>query len=118
VRSGVIADDVDNGHLALARVVQIGQSIAQSAAEVQQGCRRLARHARIAVSSASGNALEQGQHRTHAWLVIECRDEVHFRGAGIAETGGDAGIDQRADQGIGAIGHRGFLSLNFRGRSG
>jgi hypothetical protein len=47
---GVVADDVDHRHLALARVVQVGESVAEAAAQVQQGgggaCRPCARSRR------------------------------------------------------------------------
>ena len=104
----VITDDVDHRHLALARVMQIGQAIAQSAAQVQQRGRRLVGHARIAVGRTGGHTLEQGQHRTHARLAVEGGNEVHLAGAGVGETDLDAGIGQGPDQGLGTVGHGGF----------
>jgi hypothetical protein len=105
VERGVVADDVDHRHLALAGVVQVGQAIAQAAAQVQQGRGGLVGHARIAVGRAGGHAFEQGQHRAHARLVVQRGDEVHLAGAGVGEADLDAGIGQGLHQGLCALGH-------------
>ena len=115
VVGGMVADDVDDGHLALARVVQVGETVAEAAAEVQQGRSGPAGHARIAVGGAGGHALEQAQHGTHLGCAVERGDEVHLGGAGIAETDGDPAIDQRAHQRLSAIRH--CLLPSDRGRA-
>jgi hypothetical protein len=101
----MVADDVDDGHPALARVVQVGQPVAEAATQVQQGRCRPAGHACIAVRGAGGHALEQAQHGAHLRRAVERGDEVHLRSAGIAETDGDPGVDKCAHQGLGAVGH-------------
>jgi hypothetical protein len=82
----VVAHDVDDGHLALARVVQVGQAVAQAAAQVQQRGGGLAGHAGVAVGGAGGHALEQGQHGAQAWFAVQRGDEVHLAGAGVGEA--------------------------------
>jgi len=101
----VVTNDVDHRHLALARIVQIGQAITQPAAQVQQRGGRLVGHARITVGSTRGHAFEQGQHRTHARLAVERSDKVHLAGAGVGKADLDAGIGQSLDQCLSAVGH-------------
>ena len=113
VPGGVIADDVDHRHLALARVVKIGQPVAQAAAQMQQRRGRLVGHARVAVGSTGGDALEQREYGAHARLVVERGDKVHFTGAGVGEADLDTGIGQGLHQGLGAVGHGDFPSRNF-----
>ncbi len=108
VVGGVVADDVDHGHPALACVVQVGEPVAEAAAEVQQGRGRLAGHARVAVGGAGSHALEQAEHGAHLRRAVERGDEMHLRGAGIAETDRDAGIHEGAHQGVGAVRHGGI----------
>ena len=60
-------------------------------------------HAGVAVGGAGGDALEQGQHAAHLGHVVEGGDEVHLRGAGVREADVDAGVDERADEGLGAV---------------
>ena len=91
---GVIADDIDDGHMTLFGIVDIGQRIAQAGTEVQQRRRGLARHAGIAVRSAAEHTLEQAQHTAHALHFIQRRHEMHLRCTGIGETHLDAIIDQ------------------------
>jgi hypothetical protein len=106
----VVADDVDDRHLALARVVQVRKAVAEAAAEVQQRRRRLPGHPRVAVGGAGRDAFEQRQHRAHARLVVERGDEVHLAGAGVGEADLDAGVGEGLDQGLGAVRHRELLA--------
>ena len=57
---------------------------------------RLARHAAIAIGGAGHHAFEQGQHRPDRALV-QRRDEMHFRSAGIGEADFDPAGNQRFD---------------------
>jgi hypothetical protein len=109
VVGGVVADDVHDRHLAFAGVVQVGQAVAQAAAQVQERGGGLVGHARIAIGRTGGHALEQGQHGAHLRLAVQRGHEVHLAGAGVGEADIDAGIDQRFHQGLGAIGHGGLL---------
>ncbi|MCY1248676.1 hypothetical protein D9M72_621310 [compost metagenome] len=90
--------------------MQVGQAVAQAAAQVQQGGGRFVGQARIAVGRASGHAFEQGEHGAHARLAVEGGDEMHFAGAGVAEADLDSGIDQRLHQGLSAVGHGSLLA--------
>jgi hypothetical protein len=103
VVGGVVADDVDHRRVALAGVVQVGQAVAEAGAEVQQGGGRLVGHAGVAVGGAGGHALEQGEHAAHLAHVVERGHEVHLGGAGVHEADVDAGVDERADEGVGAV---------------
>lgn len=53
-------------HPGTARVVQVGQAVAQSGAQMQQHRRRPASNAGITVGGPGSHAFEQGQHATHA----------------------------------------------------
>ena len=116
VVGGVVADDVDHGHPALARVVQVGESVAQAAAEMQQGRGRFAGHACVAIGRARGDALEEAEHGAHFRRAVERGDEMHLRGAGIAEADRDAGIHEGAHQGVGAVRHGGIPCKGEGGR--
>jgi hypothetical protein len=105
VVGGVLAHDVDQRHPRLAGVVQVGQAVAQAAAQVQQGGGGPVGHAGVAVGRAGGHALEQGQHGAHRRRGVQRGDEVHLRGAGVGEAGVDAGVEQRAQHGGRALGH-------------
>ena len=63
----------------------------------------LAGHARVAVGRAGHHALEQAEHAAHAGDAVERGDEVHLRGAGIAEAGIDPAFQQRVHQAFGAV---------------
>ena len=103
VVGGVVAHDGEHRHLALARVVQVGQAIAQAAAQVQQHGGGFAGHAGVAVGRAGGHALEQGEHGAHARLEVERGDEVHLAGAGVGEAHLDTGVGQGLHQCLGAV---------------
>jgi hypothetical protein len=105
VAGGVVAHDVEHGHAALARVVQVGQAVAQAAAQVQQCGGGLACHARVAVGRARGHALEQRQHGAHLGFAVERGDKVHLARARVGEADVDACIDQGLHQGLCAV-HR------------
>ena len=105
VVGGVVAHNVQHRHLALAGVVQVGQAVAQPAAQMQQGGGGLVGHARVAVGGAGGDSLEQGKHRPHLGLVVQGRHKVHFTGAGVAEANLNTGVHQGFHQGLSAVCH-------------
>jgi hypothetical protein len=111
----VVADDVDHRGVGTTGIVQVGEAVAEAGAQVQQGAGRLAGDAGIAVGRAGGDALEEPEHRPHAGHVIQRGHEVHLGSARVGEAHLDAGIDQRADQRLGAVGggvaHRQDLSV-------
>ena len=100
---GVIAHHVHYRTQCLACVMQIGHAIREPRPQMEQGARRFARHARIAIGRAGDHAFEQGQDRLHAGDLIDRLHQLHFRGAGIRKTNLDATADQGFDQGVGAI---------------
>ncbi|COX51870.1 Uncharacterised protein [Mycobacterium tuberculosis] len=64
--SRVVSDNHHHRHPGTARVVQVGQAVAQSGAQMQQHRRRPASNAGITVGGPGSHAFEQGQHATHA----------------------------------------------------
>ena len=53
----------------------------------------------------AADLLSQAEHGADLVGQAHLIDQLHFGGAGIGEAGGDAGIDQRLEQGLGAV-HR------------
>ncbi len=80
MKSRVVTDDVDHGHLALARVVQVRQVIAQAAAQAQQRGGGLVGHACVAIGRAGGHAFEQCQHRD-----VNAAQEPHLFGVEVSD---------------------------------
>jgi len=91
---GVIAHDVEKRRGRAPRIVQVGEGVTETGAEMEEGDRRLLRHAAIAVRRRRGHALEQHQDRADAGHAVERGNEMHLRGAGV----GEAGIHPRAYQ--------------------
>ena len=112
---GMVADDVDHRGMGTTGIVQVGEAVSEAGAQVQQGAGRLAGDAGISVGRSGGDALEEPEHRPHARDVIQRGHEVHLGSARVGEAHLDAGIDQRADQRLGAVGggaaHRQDLSV-------
>ena len=73
--------------------MQIGQTIGQTGAQMEQGRGRFVGHSREAIGHAGYAAFEQTKHATHAIDLIKGGDEMHFRRAGIGETHIDPGAD-------------------------
>ena len=99
----VVADDVDDRGVRAARVVQVGDAVAEPGPEVQQRGGGPVGHAGVAVGGAGDDALEQAEHRAHLGHGVERGDEVHLRRARVGEADVDAGVDEGADQGLGAV---------------
>ena len=99
----VIADDVDEGCVRAAGVVQVREPVAQPGAEVQQRRRGLVGHARVAIGRAGDDALEETEHASHLGHGVERGDEVHLGGAGIGEAHVDIAVDEGLDQGLRAV---------------
>ena len=93
----VRADDIDDGRIGPARVVQHGDAIAEAAANMQEREGRRARHARIAVRGARDDVLLQAQDGTHLVGHPDFIDQLHLRRAGIGEACRDARIHQRLE---------------------
>ena len=99
----LVAHDVDDRRLRAPGVVQVGEPVGEARAAVQQRRRRLARHARVAIGCAGHHALEQAEDAAHSRDAVECGDEVHLGGAGIAEAGFDAAVQQTVHKAFGAV---------------
>ncbi len=99
----LIAHDVDDRARRPPRIVQVGERVREARAAMEQGGRRLARHARIAVGGTGNHALEQAEHAAHAGNAVERGDEMHLRRAGIGKAGVDAAGQQGGDEGFGAV---------------
>ncbi len=100
---GVVADHVDDRRARAARVVQVGEPVAEARRQVQQRRGRLARHAAIAVGGAGDDALEEGEDAAYRRHAVERRHEMHLGRAGIGEAGIDAALDQRAREAFGSV---------------
>ena len=103
VVAGMIAHQIDDRRAGAPGVVQVGQPVGQPRPEVQQGCRRLVGHPRIAIRRAGDHAFEQAEHAAHPRLAVERCDEMHFGGAGVGEAGIDAAGQQGVAECVGAV---------------
>ena len=104
------------GDLGAARVVEVREPVAEPRSQVQEGRGGRVCHPRVAIGGPGRDALEQGQDRPHLRHRIQRGDEVDLRGTWVREARRDAGVDERADQCLGAVEHRcaGMISLISR----
>lgn len=58
---------------------------------------------RVAVRAAGHHGFGHAEDAAHALDLVKCGDEMHFRCAGVGETGIDAAGEQRAHKAFGAI---------------
>jgi hypothetical protein len=86
VMGGVVADDIHHRGVCAPGVVQIRQPVGQSRTQVQQGGGGPAGDPGVTVGRTGGHPFEQAQHRAHLRAVIQCRNEMHLRGAGVGEA--------------------------------
>jgi len=101
--NGVITDQVDQRCASAARVVQVGNAVSQAGAEVQQGGRRFARHAGVAIGSSRAHPLEQTEYRPHSRDGVDSLHHVHLGRARVREATLHAFIEQRSDQAFRAV---------------
>ena len=101
--SGMLADDIDNRHLRPARVVQIGEAIAKTGAEMQQSASWFPSHARIAVRRSRDHSFEKTEHAAHLRDPVKCRNDMDFRRAGVREASINSTGDQGTNQTFGAV---------------
>ena len=76
---------------------------------MQQGECRLAGHAGIAVGGAGHHVFLQAQYGAHGVASAHLVDQLHLRGAGVGETGIQAGVCQGLEEGLCSI--HGVLQL-------
>ena len=86
----VLADHVDDRAAAAPRVVEIGDRIRESRAEVREGHGRLAGHAAVAVRRTGAHPFEDARNRANRPLPCEGGHERDLGRAGIRETYLDA----------------------------
>jgi hypothetical protein len=113
----VVADDVHDRRVGATGVVQVGEPVAEPRAEVQQRRRRSPGDPGVAVGGTGDDTLEEGEYGPHLGHVVEGGDEVHLRRAGVGEAHVDAGGDEGADEGLGAV-HGVLLTFRRAGRGG
>ena len=114
----MVTDDVHERRPGPAGVVEVGQPVAEARPEVQQRRRRSPGHAPVPVGRAGDDALEEAEDAPHGRHVVERGDEVHLRGPGVGEADVDLGVDQRREQGAGAVHALALLSSTPSSRSG
>ena len=103
VVGGVIADQVDDRAPGAAGVVQIGQPVVETGAQVQQAGGRPTRHSGVAVGGAGGHPLEEGQHPAHLRDVVQGGHDMQLRGTRIGEAGVHPGRHQGPDERLRAV---------------
>ena len=94
VIGGVRADNIDDGSIGPASVVQHGDAIGEPAAHMQEGEGWRARHASVSVRGAGDDVLLQTQHGTHLVRHPDFIDQLHLGRAGIGEACRNARIQQ------------------------
>ena len=112
----VVAHEIDHARMRALGVVEVGKTVAHARPEMKQGRGRLARHAGIAISRTGANTLEEPQDRSHAADAVKARNQMHFRGPRIAETGLNTEIDQFTQHGFADIHRFQPLLIDFGGR--
>ena len=74
----MLADDVYDGNLCAAGVVQIRDSVRQAGPKMQQRAGRFFSHSRVAVRCSGHDTFEKAQYAAHFGHPVERRDHVHF----------------------------------------
>ena len=74
----VVTDDRHDRCVTATRIVQVGEAVAETRAEVQEhGCRRLT-HAGVPVGRACRRTFEEREHTAHLGHRVEGGDKVHL----------------------------------------
>ena len=98
VVAGVGADDVHHRRIAAAGVVQVGDTVGQTRPNMQQGKRRLAGHAAVAVGGAGDHVLLQAQYGAHRVGFAHLVHQLHFRCARVGKAGIEPRLGQRLEK--------------------
>ena len=99
----MVADDVHRRGAGAPRVVDVGGAVREPGSAMEQRRGRPSRHARVTIGASGHHCLRKAGHATHAGDLVERRDEMHLRRAGVGEAGIDAAREQRANQAFGSI---------------
>jgi len=97
VVGGVRADDVDDGSIGPAGIVQHGDAVGEAAGDVQEGEGRGTPHTPVSVRGPGDDVLLQTQDGTHLVGHADFIDELHLGCAGVREAGRDPRIHQRLE---------------------
>jgi hypothetical protein len=97
VVGGVRADDVDDGSIRPAGIVQHGDAVGEAAGDVQEGEGWCALHAPVPVRGTGDDVLLQTQDGTHLVGHADFIDELHLGCAGVRKAGRDPRIHQRLE---------------------
>ena len=84
---GLIAHEVDDRRPGPARVVEIGERVGETCAQMQQRQRRAAAHARKAIGGTAADSFEQAQHGADLWRAV-ARNRKAVVGVGVGKTRG------------------------------
>jgi hypothetical protein len=93
----VLSDNIYYRHLCPASVVQIGNTVRKTGAEMKKSACRLADHACIAVCGGGDNAFEQSEDAAHFRQPVKCSNDMHLRGARVCEAGINPSSGERAN---------------------
>ncbi len=93
----MLPDEIDDGHLRPASIVQIRETVGETGTEMQDGACRLFRHARITVRSSSRNSFEKAEHAAHFGQPVERSDQMNLRSTRVCKTGVNTAGGQRAN---------------------
>jgi hypothetical protein len=96
----VLPDDIQDGSVGSACVMQICDTISEPWAEVEESPGRSPGYACIAIGGSGGNALEQGEHRPHSGRFVQSCDQVDLRCARVREAGINAPSEEGLNEGF------------------
>src|SRR5438552_19066683 len=83
----MLANEVDDRHLRPARIVQIGDPVAEAGAKMKKSACWFPGHARITICRSRYHAFKQTEQAAHFRHSVKCSNYMYFRGARVAETG-------------------------------
>src|SRR5207253_11370919 len=93
--NGMLANDIDDRHLRPARIVQIGDPVAEAGAKMKERACWLPSHPCITICRSRYHAFKQTEHAAHPHHSVKCSNYMYFRGARIRKTGLNAFPHQR-----------------------
>src|SRR5579863_1168555 len=99
----VLANDIDNGHLGTACVVEVGNSVCKTGPEMKQGAGWLFSHARVTIRGCRYYSFKKSEYGPHPGRAVQGSHDMHFRRARIGEADFDASSHKRPNQGFCAV---------------
>src|SRR5438552_16026725 len=94
----MLANEVDDRHLRPARIVQIGDPVAEAGAKMKKSACWFPGHACITICRSRYHAFKQTEHAAHFRHPVKCSNYMYFRGAWVGEAGFNLSCNQRANQ--------------------